>query len=122
MKKFILLTNKIIAGMLLTILLFSCAMKKTAELSSASPDGNSTITISGTKNFGDPWQAAIKINAFKQDRQVSTEIYADDLNEKNIKFNWTDNNHCIITINQQDDTKRTFVVEASEDKIGLMEQ
>ncbi|HXA02876.1 MAG TPA: hypothetical protein VNW99_12855 [Cytophagaceae bacterium] len=97
-------------------------MKETTELSSGSSDGNCTITISGTKNFGDPWQTTITINAFKQKQQVVTEIYADGLTDKNIKFNWIDNNHCIITISQQDDTKRTFVVEATEQKIILREQ
>jgi hypothetical protein len=122
MKKIILLTSKIIAAMLLTMFLFSCGMKETAELSSDSPDGKCTITITGTKNFGDPWQTSIKINAFKQEQQVVTEIYADGLNEKNIKFTWTNNNHCFITINQQDDTQRTFSVEATAEKIILREE
>jgi hypothetical protein len=121
MNKIILLTYKASAVFLLTILFFACGMKETAQTSSTSPDGNSTITISGTKNFGDPWQAAIKINAFKQEQQVTTEIYADGLSEKNIKFNWFDSNHCIITISQQDNTTRTFGVDVSEQKIGLKE-
>lgn len=102
-------------------LLFSCQMSESIELSSDSPDGKSKITISGTKNFGDPWQTTIKINAYKQEQQVTTEIYAKSLNDKNIKFNWADNNHCIVTIKQQDDTERAFGVEATEQKISLSE-
>jgi hypothetical protein len=120
MKKFSFFTP-ILTGILL-MSLFSCGMKETAEISSDSPDGNSTINITGSKNFGDPWQTTIKIKAFKQEQQVVTEIYADALSDKNIKFNWIDNNHCIITIKQQDDTQRAFSVEATEEKITLREQ
>jgi hypothetical protein len=116
------MTHKIVTCILFLSLLLSCESKNTASVNSQSQDGNSKISVSGTKNFGDPWQTTIKIKAYNQEQQVVTEIYASDLNDKNVLFNWTDNNHCSITINQQDDTHRTFVVQTSEDKISLREE
>jgi hypothetical protein len=114
---------KIIPGILLLMsALLSCDSKNTAVVNSQSPDANSKIMVSGTKNFGDPWQTTIKISGYKQEHQVVTEIYASDLNDKNVLFNWSDNNHCRITFQQQDDTKRIFAVEVTEEKISLKEE
>lgn len=99
-----------------------CDSKNTAAVTSQSPDGNSKIFVNGTKSFGDPWQTTIKISAFKQEQQVVTEIYATDLNDSIVTFNWTDNTHCSIRIQQQDDTHRMFLVEATEEKILLREE
>jgi hypothetical protein len=114
---------KILPGILVLMSsLLSCNSKNTAMVSSQSPDANAKIVVSGTKNFGDPWQTTIKINGYKQEHQVVTEIYATDLNDKNVLFNWSDNNHCSITIQQQDDTQRRFAVEVTEEKISLKEE
>jgi hypothetical protein len=123
MKNYIQLICKIIPGFILIIsIFFSCESKNKATVNSQSADGNSKISVSGTKSFGDPWQTTIKINAYSQEQQVVTEIYAADMNDKNVLFNWLDNNHCNITIEQQDDTKRIFAVEIAEDRISLVEK
>jgi len=105
------------------VLLAACGSKKSGEIVSKSADGNAQITVSGTKNsFVDPWQTTIKISGYNNSSEAQTEIYAGDLNNDNIIFQWENNNVCKVTIKQQDNTSRTFVAEMQPDKLELHEE
>ena len=104
-------------------LLSACSSKKSEEIVSKSADGNAQVTVSGTKNnFADPWQTDIKISGYNDSATAQTEIFAGDLNKENITFQWENNNACKVTIKQQDNTSRIFVVDIEPGKLELHEE
>lgn len=103
-------------------ILFSCGSTKTQELVSESADKSSQIKISGNRGTSfDPFQASIIINGFGQSDTLMTEIYATDLNNETVKFDWKDNTTCLLTFIQQDDSKRSMTVTFSEEGNELRE-
>ena len=90
-------------------ILSSCGATKTKELVSLSSDKSNTVKISGSRVTSlDPFKAQIIFNGYNQSDTLETEIYAKDLNDQTVLFNWTDNSMCTVTFIQQDDSKRSM--------------
>lgn len=105
------------------IVLSACGSKTSQELSSKSPDGQTTIFVNGNKpSFGDPWHATIKIKTSTNEKEIVTEIFASELNNENVKFTWEANDKCRLVFSQQDDTQRSMFIEADAEKINLREE
>ncbi|HWB63454.1 MAG TPA: hypothetical protein VG603_08090, partial [Chitinophagales bacterium] len=81
------------------------------------------ITITGTRPTAvDAWKVLIAVKAydFKEGR-LQFEIYADDLTEQNVKFDWKDDRHCLITITQREGKPRSFQLIADSQQVQLGE-
>jgi hypothetical protein len=100
-------TQLFVCILLLIVSLCGCETKK-SELHSQSPDGLTHITIYGAKSAMEPWDLTIEIKADKKSDSLKTQLYGDEINEKNILFDWQNNNSCIITLIDQDDTQRSI--------------
>ncbi|HVD99371.1 MAG TPA: hypothetical protein VNB90_14275 [Cytophagaceae bacterium] len=108
--------------LLVTGFLFSCSGTKTQELISKSSDQKAQIKVSGFRAIAfDPFQATIIIDGFGQSDTLVTEIYAKDLSNETVKFDWVDEANCTLSFVQQDDSKRTMQVRFSEDGNSLRE-
>lgn len=62
----------------------------------------------------------VKAYDFKEGKLIF-EIVADDLNNENVQFKWTDDNNCIITIEERDKHVRSFQLIASDSQVQLAE-
>ena len=116
--------NLLSASFIFVILLFqtACGGGKNFELSSTSPNAKAEVKLSGTKaNFADPYMVDITIKGYQQDRTISREIYASQLSTENTKIEWKDDNNCLITFQQQDDTTIKLSVYIGEDGLQLQE-
>ena len=47
------------------------------------------------------------------------EIYDDDLNDSNVRFDWADSNNAVITFTQRDGEKKTFKLTVSDSNVIL---
>lgn len=95
--------------LILCFLISGCETKKT-ELPSVSPDGKTQITVYGTKTFMEPWDLVLEIKSGDKSNKLETQLYADEITQKNIIFAWQDNSTCVITLIAQDDSQRTIEI------------
>jgi hypothetical protein len=106
------------------ILLFaSCNGKKEATVNNISPDKHVHITVSGTRPSAlDAWKVNIAVKAYDfKEGKLEFEIYADDLSDANVKFDWNDERNCIISITQRDGEQRRFHLIADANHVQLAE-
>ena len=113
---------KFLFPILITLLLSACSEKK-QSIENLSPDKKITITIDGKKpNALDPWVLEFKIKAGDKSGSIATEFHASDLTAENITFNWLESDFCEVTLTEQDDVKRRFLVSVEAEGIKLQEQ
>ncbi len=62
----------------------------------------------------------VKAYSFKEGK-LAFEIYAKDLTDENVSFDWKDDTHCTIIFKQQDNTERKFELIASSEQLQLAE-
>ena len=105
------------------ITLSACNGKTSATVENLSANQKVYIKITGSRgNALDPFKTEISIKAYDlKPGKLIMEIMAPDLNSENVKFNWQDDNHCTITITEQDDHTRTFQLIADENQLQLAE-
>jgi hypothetical protein len=108
---------------IIIVALGGCNGKTSATLNSTSGNGKVKVTITGTRgNVFDPFKTEIAVKAYDfKEGKLSFEIMADDLNDKNVKFAWTDDNNCVISIEENDKHVRSFQLIASESQVQLAE-
>lgn len=113
---------KLLIPILLTLFLASCSEKK-QSIENFSPDKKISITVDGKRpNSLDPWILEFKIKSGDKTGSLATEFHAGDLNAENVKFNWLEADFCEVTLTEQDDTKRSFLIRADEQGIKMQEQ
>jgi hypothetical protein len=95
----------------MTSLLFQSCDTKKQELRSKSPSGTTEILVSGTKQGLDPWILSIQIKKDGKSDTRETEMYSNEITNKNILFNWVDESTCSITLVEQDGTAREFPIQ-----------
>jgi hypothetical protein len=109
----------------IAIILFSssCNSKTAGTIVNQSPDKNVTVTINATRPTAvDAWNVVIKVKAYSfKEGKLAFEVYADDLNDQNVKFDWSDNNNCVITVPVRDDKPRRFQLIANQDQVQVAE-
>jgi len=106
----------------IALIMIACGPKSTEEIVSESPDKGAVIKISGVRTIAlDPLRTSIIVNGYGQSDTLMTEIYAQNFTNENVKFNWTANTECIVTIIQQDDSKRNLQIRFDEDGNSLRE-
>ncbi len=102
--------------------LSSCGSTQTQELVSQSSDKSGQIKVSGARSSSfDPFKTNIIIIGYNQSDTLMTEIYAKDLTNENVTFNWSDNSSCVLTFTQQDNSQRIMDVKFAETGNSLRE-
>ena len=117
--------HKILTILLLSVILFfsSCNGKTSALVENTSANGKVKIKISAKRNSSlDPFKTEITVKAYDfKEGKLLLEVVAADLNNENVKFNWTDENNCHITIEETDKHVRSFQLMASPSQFQLGE-
>jgi len=105
------------------ITLSSCSGKTSALIENTSANGKVKVKISATRSSAlDPFKTEITVKAYDfKEGKLLLEIIAGDLNSENVKFNWTDDSNCVITIEETDKHIRSFQLIASESQVQLAE-
>jgi hypothetical protein len=116
------LTYTLITCLILT-LLAGCNGKTSALLESTSANGKAKLTVTGTRTTTvESWKVVMKVKAYNfKEGELKFEIYASDLNNETVLFNWTDENNCDITFKQKDNTERKFHLIASPNQLQMAE-
>ena len=105
------------------ISLAACNGKTSAALENTSANGKVKIKISAKREGTlDPFKTEITVKAYDfKEGKLLFEIIADDLNNQNVKFDWKDENNCLISIEENDKHVRSFQLIASESQVQLAE-
>ena len=86
---------------LLFPLFIACQQRDMAAITSTSPTGTITIEVAAHQaSLLDPWRATIKASSQGKEYEVFQEVYADELNEKNVSFKWVSNIKCLVQFQQ----------------------
>ena len=107
----------------IVLLLSSCNGKTTANVVNTSPNQKVITNVSATRSTSvDPWKVVLKVKAYTfKEGKLEFEIYANDITDQNVKFNWQDDKNCIITFEQREDKPRTFQLIADGGQLQLGE-
>lgn len=105
------------------VALSSCGGAKTAKLEKKSPNGQVTVTINATTvGMLEPWRVTMETQGYSQAKgQVAFEVYAKELDDATVSFDWQSDDDALITFAQQDGTKRIFQLQASEKETMMTE-
>lgn len=105
------------------LLLTACGGKTEAVVNHTSPNGKVSITVAGKRsNTIEAFRTEIAVRAYElSEGKLMFEIYADDLNAENVKFGWSDDTHCTISIEQRDGATRNFALQATANSVQLAE-
>ena len=103
-----------------TAIVTSCNQKTAAKLENTSPNQKVHTVVTGTRTTSvDPWTVVIDVKAYDfQKGYLKFEIYSDDLTDKNVQFDWKDDENCLITFQERDD-KRVFQLIANANQVQL---
>lgn len=117
--------HKLFSLLLMAVILFlsSCNGKTAALIENTSANGKVKIKISANRDTSlDPFKTEITVKAYDfKEGKLLLEVIASDLNNENVKFNWTDENNCLITIEETDKHVRSFQLIASPSQFQLAE-
>ena len=106
----------ILYGVISILTLGSCASEKSEVLTFTSQDKNLIVYVSGQKpNLVDPWNVNITLDIFGKKVTKGIEYYSRKLDSSTVLCEWNDQGSCVLTFMQQDDTKRVFLIEGTED-------
>jgi hypothetical protein len=108
---------------LIAVSISSCNDKTSATVESTSSNGKVKVKVEGKRsNVFDAFKTEITVSAYNfKNGKLIFEIMAGDLNKENVKFNWQDDNNCLITIEERDKHVRSFQLIANETQIQLAE-
>lgn len=106
-----------------TFLLAACSGKTKTSLKHLSPNGKVSINIEGHRAASiESWKVDMKVKAYDfKEGKLTFEIYAEDLTDKNVSFDWKDDKNCIISLKEQDGKDRKFQLIASPEQLQMGE-
>ena len=115
--------NSIYSFIIGLLFLTSCGGKTETSLKKTSPNGKVNITIDAKRAAAiESWKVDLKVKAYSfKEGKLSFEIYAKDLTDETVSFDWKDDTHCTIIFKQQDNTERKFELIASAEQLQLAE-
>ncbi len=106
MKKF-----SLILSLVLISLLSSCKNEVSETITSQSQDGEMVITVQGKRSTSlDPYHVDVIVEIHDKKIESFTEVYADKITKENVHFNWSDNRHCVVSIDQRDGTQASIPI------------
>ncbi len=98
--------------LMLTWMVSACQKEETNKLSSSSADGQMQISVYGERVSSlEPYTAHIMLTHGGEDMEVTTEVYADKLDESNVLFDWKSNESCLVIFTHRDGQKNVVPVE-----------
>lgn len=115
--------DKLVIFFSVTFLLLACGGKTNTTLQHISPNGKVKVNIEGKRTSSvEAWKVDMNVKAYGfEEGKLSFEIYADDISDENVSFEWEDEFHCKIIIRQSDGEERTFQLIASPKQLQLAE-
>lgn len=116
--------HRLIPVLLLLITLQACEGGGVTYITDKSPAGHTTITVNASRAVAmEPWKINLQVKAYDfKEGSLKFEIYAGELKQdENVKFDWKDENNCIISFTQSDDVVRQFQLIATPDRVQLAE-
>ncbi|HEY0261503.1 MAG TPA: hypothetical protein VGB95_00640 [Chitinophagales bacterium] len=112
---------KTIYAMFILMLLASCGQKKIV-LENESPNKQVNVTLNAEKSGISPWQCEMKVKAYSfKEGSLKFEIYAEEMNNTTVRFDWKDDANCIISITETDGKARNFQLIASPNQVQMAE-
>jgi hypothetical protein len=107
---------------LLFIGLVSCIKPKTAQVEHTYANGNIKIRIEGLKDeLVGPWKVTMRFKVYGfEESKMEVKIYADEISDKTVSFNWQTPTECIISFKQSDDKTREFKLTASPNTLEIV--
>ena len=106
------------------VFLLSACQSKTASITNVSPNQKVNITVTA-KRVGSslgPWKVDLQVKAYEfKQGALAFELESGDVNDKTVKFNWSDDRNCLITFDQPDGKPRSFQLIADESQVQLAE-
>ncbi len=110
-----------IVSIILLFMLVSCGQPKDVKLTRLSPDSKTVVTITGKKSSAlDPYQVSLAVHSGDiPEGSLNFEVYADDLTDSNVRLDWSDAQHAVITFTQRDGEPRIFTLAVSESGVLL---
>lgn len=89
--------------LLLFISIGSCQKQETKPLTSSSADGSMLITVRAERLGAlEPYTVHIILHHNNEDLEVTTEVYADTIDETNVQFEWKSEKQCIVHLTHRD--------------------
>jgi hypothetical protein len=111
--------------LLLAVLIFgSCQQRPlSGTVSGSSPDGKTTISATAVRKASlDPFTVTMEVKTVSESQgSLQFEVAASAIDSSDVKFDWKDNNNCIITFIQSDNEKRIFRYYATATNVILQE-
>jgi hypothetical protein len=81
----------------------SCQKEETKPLTSSNADGSMIITVKAERLGSlEPYTVHIILTHNNEDLEVTTEVYADTIDESNVKFEWKSDKQCIVHLTHRD--------------------
>ena len=106
--------KKLLPILAILFMLTSCG-SKTAVLTKMSADNKTKVTITGKKEPLGPFHTVLTVKSGDiPEGSLIFEIYADDLTDANVRFDWSDAQHAVITFTQRDGIMRMFQLSVSD--------
>ena len=112
---------KAIYAVFLLVFLASCEQKK-AVLENESPNKQVKVVLNADKSGISPWQCELKVKAYSfKEGALKFEIYAKELNDQTVRFDWQDDANCLISFTESDSKIRTFQLIATASQVQMGE-
>lgn len=112
---------KTIYTLFLLLLLASCGQKK-AVLENTSPNEKVKVTLNAEKSGVSPWQCELKVKAYSfKEGSLKFEIYTKELTNETVRFDWKDNENCLISLTDDEGKLRTFQLIATPNQVQMAE-
>lgn len=114
---------RIALSLFLILLLSSCKQPLDATLTKKSPDGKTLVTIVGKKEMAmDAFHTTLTVKSGDiPEGSLIFDIYANNLTDENVKFDWQDSQHALITFTQSDNEQRSFSLLADDTHVLVEE-
>lgn len=113
--------KKIIPILAVLFLLSSCSGPTNVVMTKDSADGKTKVTIHGKRDSAiEPFKVTMTVKSGDiPEGSLIFEVYTSDLNDSNVRFDWSDSQHAVITFTQKDGEKKIFKLTVSDTNVIL---
>ena len=113
--------KKLIPFLALLFILTSCNEKNEVSLTKTSADGKTTVKVYGKRSSSlEPFKVTTTVKSGDiPEGSLIFEIFASDLNDSNVRFDWSDSRNAVITFTQKDGELKIFRLTISDTNVIL---
>ncbi|MFN4082103.1 MAG: hypothetical protein ACK4K9_00580 [Bacteroidia bacterium] len=107
---------------LLASTLISCYEPKTALLEHTHADGKVKIWVDAVKDeMVGPWRVTMRFKVYHfEETKMEIKVYAKEISDKTVSFDWQSPTECIIAFTESDDKKRRFKLTAASNNLEIV--